>query len=360
MNLTEYMNDSIECLIQDAVHNTLSNPRESAFLLRMLRVQKKSSALREKQDEAGQHIPPFLIASVATQCNLHCRGCYARANQSCCDEALALELSAGRWMQIFREAADMGVGFILLAGGEPLMRQEVIDSAAKVPDVIFPIFTNGIMIDETYLDLFDRNRNLVPVLSIEGGREQTDARRGEGTYGLLLENMKKMREKGIFYGASVTVTKDNLEQVAGDEFVSLLKQNGCKLVFYVEYVPAVQGSERLAPTEEDRELLAQRQEKLRSRFESMLFLSFPGDERKMGGCLAGGRGFFHINAFGGAEPCPFSPFSDISLKDHSLMDALQSSLFRKMREEELTSFPHAGGCALFAKQNEMKSLLMER
>lgn len=360
MNLTEYMNESIEHLIRDAVRNTLSNPRESAFLLRMLRLQKRSSELREKQDEQGEHIPPFLIASVASQCNLHCRGCYARANHSCCDEASEQEISAERWMQIFLEAADLGVSFILLAGGEPLIRKEIVQSAAQVSDLIFPIFTNGTMIDSAYLDLFDRNRNLIPILSIEGSEEKTDSRRGKGTYRLLLDTMDQMQEKGIFYGASVTVTRENLEQVTGEDFIGLLKQKGCKLVLYVEYVPAVPGTEALALAYDDREFLARRQEELCSQFESMLLLSFPGDEKKVGGCLAGGRGFFHINAFGGAEPCPFSPFSDITLKNHSLSEAIQSPLFQKIKEEGLNNIPHTGGCALFARQQEVRELMMER
>jgi len=45
-----------------------------------------------------------------------------------------------------------------------------------------------------------------------------------------------------------------------------------------------------------------------------LFVAFPGDEDLYGGCLAAGRGFVHISPEGRLEPCPFSPFSDVSLK----------------------------------------------
>lgn len=358
MDLTEYMNKSIESIIRSALTNTFSNPLESAFLLQMLRQQKKASELRSRQEKAGHHIPPFLIASIASQCNLHCAGCYARANHSCCDEAAAQELSVERWMQIFHEALELGVSFVLLAGGEPLVRRDILESVAKLTNMIFPIFTNGTLLDTTYLDLFHQSRNLIPVLSIEGNKETTDSRRGEGTYNLLQDAMGQLQEKGIFYGASVTVTKQNLKQVTSDDFIDLLRQKGCKLVFYVEYVPAVPGTEKLAPDDDDRDFLANRQEELRSRFEEILFLSFPGDEKNIGGCLAGGRGFFHINARGGAEPCPFSPFSDINLKDHSLSEAIHSPLFHKLREKGLANIPHNGGCALFERQSEMKSLLI--
>ena len=52
--------------------------------------------------------------------------------------------------------------------------------------------------------------------------------------------------------------------------------------------------------------------------EDIVLLCFPGDELSMGGCMAAGREFFHINSHGDAKPCPFSPYSDINVKDTSL------------------------------------------
>ena len=77
----------------------------------------------------------------------------------------------------------------------------------------------------------------------------------------------------------------------------------------------------------------------------------------MGGCLAAGRGFFHINPYGAAEACPFSPYSDRSLKNYSLLEALQSPLFNKIQTENLTWGEHDGGCTLFNHVNDIESLL---
>ena len=76
---------------------------------------------------------------------------------------------------------------------------------------------------------------------------------------------------------------------------------------------------------------------------AMVFVSFPGDEKSSGGCVAAGRGFFHINSHGGAEPCPFSPYSDINVRDTSLKEALNSGLFRALRENGHLLEDHAGG-----------------
>jgi MoaA/NifB/PqqE/SkfB family radical SAM enzyme len=137
----------------------------------------------------------------------------------------------------------------------------------------------------------------------------------------------------------------------------MLYDKGCRLVFFIEYVPAAPGTEYLALNDRDRQMMDSAQENLREHFDGMIFLSFPGDEKLMGGCLAAGRGFFHINPYGGAEPCPFSPYSDISLKDHSLITALESPFFKKVRELNAQETVHKGGCALFAKEEQVKSLL---
>ena len=89
----------------------------------------------------------------------------------------------------------------------------------------------------------------------------------------------------------------------------------------------------------------------------MVYIAFPGDEKSSGGCVAAGRGFFHINSHGGAEPCPFSPYSDCNVRDTSLREALQSPLFLGIQKEGLLLDDHAGGCTLFLHKKEVESLL---
>ena len=356
MNLTKYLSDSIDQIFRDAVRASLGCAAERKFLLQAAGVQKQAAEKRSRSEQDGTHIPPFLIASIATQCNLHCAGCYARANHACGDHAAAAELTAARWGELFSEAKDLGVSFILLAGGEPLERPSVLDAAAAVHGMIFPVFTNGTMLAGSMLDRFDRNRNLIPVISVEGDRSRTDLRRGAGVYDLAARAMEEMGRRGIFFGASITVTKENLKAVSSPDFIEGLSSKGCRLIFFIEYVPA-DGNTEPAPVEAERLLLAERQSALRTQFTNVIFLSFPGDEKQLGGCLASGRGFFHINAFGGAEPCPFSPYSDTSLRTGSLRDALGSGLFRKIREGGLEEGNHSGGCVLFQKRAEVEAIL---
>lgn len=355
-NLVEYLNSGVELIVKQALKATLKNPMESAFILKYMKAQQKASKMRLRAETEGVHIPPFLIASIASECNLFCSGCYARANNSMSQAVCHEQLTDGDWTRIFGEASALGVSFVLLAGGEPLLRKEVIKAAATHPEVVFPVFTNGTLLDSDYISLFHKNRNLVPIMSMEGDKAQTDTRRGPGVYEKLLVVMAQLRDKGILFGVSITVTKQNLKSVTEPEYIKSLWELGCKVVIFVEYVPMAGDAAEAAPDAQDRTQLSARQDQLRCMFEDMLFVAFPGDEEAFGGCLAAGRGFFHINPRGDAEPCPFSPFSDTNLKTGTLKDALKSPLFKRLELGGYLAGEHLGGCALFGREEEIRAL----
>ena len=172
--------------------------------------------------------------------------------------------------------------------------------------------------------------------------------------------MDRLKENGLIYGASITVTKENLREVISDEFLETLSSRGCKAVFYIEFVPVIDESSELAPDDDDREILMSRIDQLRAEKQDMMYIAFPGDEKSSGGCLAAGRGFFHINSHGGAEPCPFSAYSDINVKDTSLREAMNSGLFTALREGDILSGEHIGGCVLHAKRDQVEALLQNK
>lgn len=356
-SLVEYMSSGIEKIIKNIIKSSITNPKETAFVMKYMIAAKRFEDKRKELEEKGKHIPSFIMASISSNCNLYCKGCFARAIKSCSDNLKDKEVSVDRWDEIFKEAKDLGVSFILLLGGEPLLRRDVIEKAASIKEIVFPIFTNGTMIDESYMKLFDKNRNLFLMLSIEGNRKQTDNRRGIGTYNMLISTMEKMNRKGILFGGSITITTENLETVTSIEFIKNIYNKGARAVTFVEYVPVTKNTEVLALGDKERIILESNIEVLRREFKDMVLLSFPGDEKHSGGCLAGGRGFFHINSQGNAEPCPFSPYSDVNLKDSKLEEALMSPLFKKLNESNMLIGEHDGGCLLFAKEEEVKSLL---
>ena len=236
------------------------------------------------------------------------------------------------------------------------MRPEVLSAAARFPQILFPVFSNGTLFDEQRIRFFSRHPNLVPILSLEGDAATTDFRRGPGTFLSLKKTMGEFQNHRIIFGASITVTRLNAQKVTEFLFLHALAQAGCHLVFFVEYVPVTPETREWAFEKDDRERFAERLEALRQGAE-MVYVSFPGDEDQSQGCLAAGRGFFHINPEGRAEPCPFSPHSDTSLMDRSLLEALRSPLFEKIRSQGAALGDHAGGCALFEHDEQVLSFL---
>ena len=358
-NLQNYLADGVEVILKDAMHATLKNPKESLFLLRFSKHARKATKIRKRYEKDGQNIPVFLIASITSSCNLHCTGCYSRANNACSDDEPQNQLSDDDWHNIFKQAKDLGISFIVLAGGEPLLRQDVLIKASEMGEILFPVFTNGTLLDEKNLELFDENRNLVPIISIEGDQDVTDLRRGAGVYNHIVNVMELMKENNIIFGTSLTFTKRNISSLVSNEYIDKLHDFGCKVVFFIEYVPLNEDTTDLAPTDSERELLFNEINRLRREYDDMLFLSFPGDEKTSGGCLAAGRGFFHINSNGGAEPCPASPYSDINVKESSLLDALNSNLFKSLREGGLLMDDHEGGCVLFEHRKDVERILKQ-
>ena len=356
-DLQEYLSKGIENFMAGVVKATLKDPRESAFMLRFAAATAAASKKRKAAEAQGQHIPSFLIASITSQCNLHCAGCYSRCNHATVDAAPVRQLTDEEWLRIFSEADELGVSFILLAGGEPMLRRDILEAAGKRQNILFPIFTNGTFMDEAYFRLFDRCRNLIPIMSIEGEKEVTDERRGKGIYDRLIRNMDELHRRDLVFGASVTVTTQNLKEVSSDAFLKKLSDRGCKAIIYVEFVPVTEESRELAPGDAEREYLQAELTRLRREHPEMVYVSFPGDEKSSGGCVAAGRGFFHINSHGGAEPCPFSPYSDINVRDNSLKEALNSKLFRALRENGYLLEDHAGGCVLYEKRELVEALL---
>ena len=360
MDLNTYMEDGIAGILKIAGRYYLKDAAGIAFLAKAAPAMRRAAKKRTASEAAGPHIPPFLIASIASECNLHCTGCYAWANGTIGAAAKAAELSDGTWARIFDEADELGISFILLAGGEPTLRRGVIEAAAAHRGMVFPLFTNGSFIDAEWISFFDANRNIIPVFSLEGDFNQTDARRGAGVAARVHANMEQLRRRHILWGVSYTVTRENLDAVTDEAALADLQSRGCGLAIFNEYVPIACGTEHMALTTEDARRMMARIDGARDagKLDDLITLCFPGDEELLGGCLAAGRGFFHINYAGAAEPCPFSPFSVANVAEVGIKGALESDFFARVRAVEAAhTDDHLGGCTLFRYKDEVLSAI---
>lgn len=106
---------------------------------------KVRAMLRQNEDLV---VPPIMILSITNDCNLSCSGCYACAQDREREQELAIE----EIDRVIGEAVELGVAIIMIAGGEPLIKRGILDVTKKYDDMLFVMFTNGLMIKGEILD----------------------------------------------------------------------------------------------------------------------------------------------------------------------------------------------------------------
>lgn len=346
------LSKSLKVFFGDALRISLKNPSQAYFFFKTLRWQRRATRLRRDWERQGINVPPIMVYSITDRCNLNCKGCYNQNLRKNSKE----ELSAERMKGIISEAKELGISFIVLAGGEPLVRQEILDITGSFPEIIFLIFTNGLLVEGEVLRKLNQQKNVVPIISLEGYEKDTDERRGKGVYDALQRIIRKLKSKRSFFGVSLTVTKYNFDTIINHQFMQKLTRLGCKIFFLPEYTAIRGGTEDWVPTVKQRTSTPGIMKSFRVQFPA-IFVALPSDEEEFGGCLSAGRGFIHVSAEGNLEPCPFAPYSDTNLKDMHLKDALQSKFLRAIRQNHEQLHETEGGCALWIKREWVQSLL---
>jgi MoaA/NifB/PqqE/SkfB family radical SAM enzyme len=326
-------------------------PASASTFTRLSKSLKKAEHRRIIYAADNVDVPPLMIVSTTDECNLTCKGCYACERERSANAGLPDNRAA----EILAEASELGISIVLFAGGEPLLSHGWLDAMARQSEMAALVFTNGTLFNETRRDWFTEHRHIIPVLSIEGGKILTDSRRGDGVYEKVAAAMSDLRSAGVPFGVSVTVTRENINDVLADSFIAEFIDRGCRLFVFVEYVPVTAGTDSLMLTKAEKEYLTEFAVNAELRHCAM-FVAFPGDESQYGGCLAAGRGFINISASGDVEPCPFAPFSDVNLRKTPLKDALKSDLLRAVRENHDKLIEGGGGCALWHNREWLKTL----
>lgn len=280
------------------------------------------------EQEGGFYPPGLMVISPTMKCNLKCFGCYAGMYRN--DEDLPFEV----FDRVLNEAKEMGIYFIVVSGGEPFFRNDLFEIIEKHNDMSFHVFTNGSLLNEERVKRLADLGNVLPAISVEGFRDETDARRGRGHYDKVLRAMQLLKEHGVLFGFSATMTRGNAHTITSDEFIDHWIEQGCTIGWYFLYTPV--GREpnwQLVPTPEQRNMLRERVAYIRSNKE-ILIGDFWNDGPVVGGCIAGGRKYLHINSKGDVEPCVFCHFAMHNIKEVSLREAITSPLFKRIREHQ--------------------------
>lgn len=284
---------------------------------------------RRFKEEMGFDPPVLMVISPTMRCNLNCYGCYA-GRYSRGDD-----LGLGVLERLFYEAEDMGIYFLTISGGEPfILGHDLVKIMGRHRKILFQVYTNGTLIDDAMAAHLAEIGNVYPCISVEGYEEETDARRGPGTFDKIMKAMECLRERGVLFGFSATATRDNNELIVSQEFIDFYRAKGCLVGWYFHYVPVgkAPGIE-LMPTAAQR--VFRREELIKRRaHHDILLADFWNDGPMVGGCLAGGRTYLHINSDGEVEPCVFAHFAVDNIWDKPMREILQSPFFVEIRRRQ--------------------------
>ena len=278
------------------------------------------------QEEARKkyhcNIPWTILLDPTSACNLHCTGCWAA------EYGNKLNLSFDEIDSIIRQGKELGIYMFIYTGGEPLVRKaDLIRLCEKHSDCVFLTFTNGTLIDEQFADEMLRVKNFVPAISLEGDEEATDGRRGSGVFGKATHAMELLRDRKLLYGISSCYTSANYQSITSDEYYQSLIDMGAYFIWYFHYMPVGNdAAPELLPSPEQREYIYHRIRHLRAT-QPLFAMDFQNDAEFVGGCIAGGKRYLHINANGDADPCVFIHYSNANIRECTLLEVLQSPIF---------------------------------
>ncbi len=281
------------------------------------------------QEKYQCNIPWAILMDPTSACNLRCTGCWAA------EYGHKMNLSLDELESIIRQGKELGTYVYLYSGGEPLTRKkDLITLCERHPDCAFLTFTNGTLIDDEFADEMLRVKNLVPAISVEGFEDSTDERRGDGVYKKVLEAMERLKKRKLLFGISCCYTSHNTDVIGSEEYFDSMIAMGAKFAWFFTYMPiGADAVPELIATAEQRKFMYEQIQRFR-KTKPIFTIDFWNDGDAVGGCVAAGRGYLHINANGDVEPCAFIHYSDSNIREKTLLEAYQAPLFQAYRKAQ--------------------------
>ena len=327
--------------------------REAFFTNFIINASLKGSALQEETAEENNcNVPWAILLDPTSACNLHCTGCWAA------EYGNKLNLSFDDMDSIVTQGKELGVYFYMMTGGEPMVRKkDIIELCRKHNDCVFFAYTNGTLVDEALCKQMQEVGNLFLGLSVEGEPDVNDMRRGNGVYNKVMHAMDLLKEHGLVFGTSICYTSANYKSVTSEEFIQMLIDKGCRYALYFHYMPVGNdAAPQLLPNPEQREYMYHRIREIRAT-KPIFAMDFQNDGEYVGGCIAGGRRYLHINANGDVDPCVFIHYSNANIRSCTLLEALQSPIFMAYHDGQPFNDNHLRPCPMLENPQMLREIV---
>ena len=329
--------------------------RKTFFQNFIINASLNGSAIQEEcRKREGCNVPWAILLDPTSACNLHCTGCWAA------EYGHKLNLTLDDINSIVSQGKKLGTYMYIYTGGEPMVRKkDLIRICEMHPDCEFLAFTNGTLIDEEFCQEMLRVKNFVPAISLEGFEAANDGRRGEGIYQKVQSAMRLLKEHRLPFGISVCYTSANYQDVSSEKFFDMLIEAGALFVWFFHYMPVGNDAAAgLLPDPDQRKTVFEQIRKFRNS-KPIFSMDFQNDAQYVGGCIAGGRYYLHINAAGDVEPCVFIHYSNANIHDCTLLEALKSPIFMAYHDGQPFNGNMLRPCPMLENPEKLRTMVKE-
>ena len=149
------------------------------------------------------------------------------------------------------------------------------------------------------------------------------------------------------------------EDITSEAFFDMMIDAGAMFVWFFHYMPVGNDAvPALLPTPEQRKLIYERIRRFRET-KPIFSMDFQNDAEYVGGCIAGGRRYLHINAAGDVEPCVFIHYSNVNIHDCTLLEALKSPIFQAYHDNQPFNDNMLRPCPMLENPDKLGEMVKE-
>jgi len=291
----------------------------------------------------NRNLPNLMSFAVSKDCNADCKHCSFFDSKSKREGKL---LTLEQCKKVIKDAQELGVSIINLLGGEPLMREDILDVIKSVNKDLSTVilFTNGWYLAEKAADLKRSGLDGVYVSIDSAEKEEHDKIRGkQGMFDKGIEGLQNAKKAGLSVGISCCITKKDYQNGKLKKIIELGKKIGVHEVLVFDAIPTgrIGGCENLVDDNswiDDMITFTEKYNKDYS-YPGILVYAYATSHRSTG--CSGGTSYFYVSPYGDISPCDFNHATFGNVLNESLY-----KIWDRMSSLDLYKQATWGGCKM--------------
>jgi MoaA/NifB/PqqE/SkfB family radical SAM enzyme len=276
-----------------------------------------------------------LVFGLTYRCQLNCVHCGVNANA----DSTEGELDTDEIKETLRQARGLGVYFVVLFGGEPFLRRdilEIVQYAAKL-GMMVSISTNGLLLDRRLLEKLKKCGVSFLNISLDSSdhRVHDRLRRCEGSFQKAMHSLEEGVAAGVNVIVSTYATKENIQSRDIERIIVLAKAKRASGVRILLAIPAgrLSNAPGLEFSEQDKAYIY--------KLLDPTYVFIEGVCNARTECNALLKRLFYISPYGQVQPCGFVPASYGDIRTDRL-----STIWARMKSSRIYAVLDHNDCIM--------------